>query len=283
MVSDLIAVPVLLGTLGLVGIYTGWKRWRIHGQIADVTPTPIRQVASPGVVEVEGQLSPVAEPFTAPVTGRDAAVAAWTVEEWDERGDRSTWREVARGIEMPAVEVADGTGTIEVAPVSKRETAGKWTQTTGVTAADGVRVDDVLAEFDSFPVELELGPDEEQPDRIRHLHEDHGLYGETGSITNAVDVGKKHGRRRYSEQVIAPDEAGYVHGHVEARDDPTRERLHPDEAVVTSPSDGLFIVSNQDEASLKSEFESTARTLVVAGVLATVLGVGGVAYLLLPV
>jgi hypothetical protein len=82
MVSDLIAVPVLLGTLGLVGLDTGWNRWRIHGHIADVTPTPIRQIASSGVAEVEGQLSPVGESFTAPVTGRDAAVAAWALEEW---------------------------------------------------------------------------------------------------------------------------------------------------------------------------------------------------------
>ncbi|MEF8827814.1 MAG: hypothetical protein V5A49_02200 [Haloarcula sp.] len=36
-VSHLIAVPVLLGTLGLVGLDTGWNRWRIHGHIADVT------------------------------------------------------------------------------------------------------------------------------------------------------------------------------------------------------------------------------------------------------
>lgn len=283
MVSDLITVPIFLATLGLVGIYTGWKRWRIYGRVTDVTPAPIREIASPGVVEVEGKISPVAEPFTAPVTERDAAVAAWKIEEWDELGDTATWREVARGIELPAVEVTDGTAAIEVAPVSKRETAGKWTQTTGVSASDGVRLDDLLAEFDSFPVELELGPDEERPDSIQRLHNDHGLYRETGSITNVVDVGKKHGRRRYAEQVIAPGEEGYVLGHVEARDDPTRERLHPDEAVVTTPPDGLFIVSNQDEATLKSEFASTARTLVFAGGLATVLGLGGVAYMLLPV
>lgn len=282
MVSDLIAVPILVATLGFVGVYTGWKRWRVHSHIADVTPTPVRELSSPGVVELEGEMSPVAEPLTAPVTGRDAAAAAWTVEEWDERGDTSTWREVARGIELPAVEVTDPTGSIEVEPVSKRETAGNWTQTTGVSAADGVRIDDVLAEFETFPVELELGPEEERPARIRRLHDDHGLSEEPGSITNVVDVGKKHGRRRYSEQVVAPDEAGYVLGHVEARDEPTRERIHPDEAVVTTPDDGLFVVSDQDEASLAAEFGSSARTLVFGGAAAVVLGVAGLAYMVLP-
>jgi len=280
MVSDLIVVPVLAVTLGVVGLYTGWKRWRIHGQIAAVTPTPVRELAEPGPVEVEGEAVPVEDPFIAPVTGREAAVAAWTVEEWDERGDTSTWREVARGIELPQVEVRDRTGAVEVASVSKRETAGKWTQTTGVSASDGVRIDDVLAEFDSFPVEAELGPDEEPPEGIQRLHADHELSEDRGSITNVADVGKKHGRRRYSEQVVAPGDSVYIHGRARARADPTRERFRPDDAVVTRPEDGLFIVSNQDAASLASEFGSGARTMVAAGALATVLGLAGLAYLL---
>jgi hypothetical protein len=282
MVSDLIAVPILVGTLGLVGICTGWSRWRIHCRIAAVTPTSIRQIASAGVVEVEGQLSPVEESVTAPITGREAAVAAWTVEVWDERGDASTWRPVARGIEMPAVEISDSTGAIEVRPVSERETAEKWTQTTDVSASEGVRIDDALAEFDSFPVELELGPDEERPDGVQRLHNEHGLSEGTGPMLTVVDGGEKHGRRRYSEQVIAPGETGYVHGAVEAREDPTRERLNPNDGVVTTPPDGLFIVSNQDGTSLKSEFGSTARSLVAGGAVATVLGAVGVASLLLP-
>ncbi|WP_435102196.1 hypothetical protein [Halarchaeum sp. P4] len=279
MVSDLVVVPVLAATLGVVLLYTGWKRRRIHGQLSDVDPTPIRELATPGVVEVEGTATPRDHPFVAPITGRDAVLAAWKVEEWDERGDTSTWREVARGIEAPAFDVEDETGTLAVEAVSKRNTAGKWTQTTGVSAADGVRIEDVLAEFEAFPVEAEFDPDEELPDGIRRLHEDHGLYEDTGSITNAVDVGAKHGRRRYSEQVVAPGDDVYLHGRIEASDGAS-ERFRPDEAHLTEPADGLLVVSDQDEASLEAEFAGSARVRIVAGVVATVAGVAGVAYML---
>lgn len=283
MVSDLVVVPVLFVTLGLAGVYTGWKRRRVHARMAAVAPTPVRELASPVVTELEGSAVPTGDPASAPVTGRDAVVAAWAVEEWDERGDRSRWREVARGIETSTFEVDDGTAAVRVAPVSKRDTAGKWTQTTGVSASDGVRIDDVLAEFDSFPIELELDPDEDPPARIRRLHDDHDLYEDTGSVTNAVDVGKKHGRRRYAEQVVEPDDDVYVLGRVEARDDPDRTRFRPGEAVVTEPGDGLLVLSNQDEASLEAEFASSARIHLVAGAVATLVGLGGFAYLLLPV
>ncbi|AZH25374.1 hypothetical protein [Haloplanus aerogenes] len=273
MVSDLVAVPVLLVTLGFVGLYTGWKRRGIHAQMASVDPTPIRELASPGTVELEGTATPVGDPFVAPLTDREAVVAAWTVEEWDERGDRGNWREVARGIESPGFELDDGTGTVDVAPVSKRDTAGKWTQTTGVSAADGVRLDDVLVEFDSFPVQEELGPDEDPPESVRRLHRDHGLYEDTGSVTNAVDIGKKHGRRRYFARVIEPGDETYVLGHVRARDDRHPERFRPAEAVVTAPDDGLLIFSNQDAASLEGEFASSAKARLAGGTVSVVVGV----------
>lgn len=241
MVSDLFAVPIVAVALGLVGIYTGWKRWRTHGQIAALTPTPVRELAESGLVEVEGRAVPAEEPVTAPVSGREAAVAAWKVEEWDERGDTATWREVARGIELPAIEVRDDTGGVEVAPVSNRETAGKWTQTTGVSASDGVRIDDVLAEFDAFPVEAELF---RAGDRARR---------------DALRARPRAGARRPDPETV-PTEG--------RRGDPARGRtVH-------------HLGSGRGEPRVG--FGSAAKTLVAAGALATVLGVAGLAYMLLP-
>lgn len=280
MVSDLIVVPVLLLTLGVVGLYTGWKRRKIYAQLAATAPTPVRELSDPGVVEVEGDASPVEDPLSAPITGREAVVAAWTIEEWDERGRTSQWREVARGIEMIPFEVDDGTASVAVEPVSRRETAGKWTQTTGVSAADGVRIDDVLAEFESFPVQTEHPPEEEPPDELRQLHDDHGRYTDTGSLTNAVDTGKKHGRRRYAEQVLEPGDHVYVRGRVEASEEPTRSRFRPRDATVTHPEEGLLVLSNQDASSLEGEFASSSRTRFVFGAVSTVVGAVGVVYLL---
>jgi hypothetical protein len=283
MVSDLVAVPIVLATLGFVGVYTGWKRRRIHAQMADAPTRSVRELATPETVEIEGEALLADGPTTAPVTGRDAVVAAWKVEEWDERGDTSTWREVARGVEAPAFEIDDGSGAVTVAPISKRDTAGKWTQTTGVSASDGVRIDDVLAEFESFSVQTTVDPDETPPDGIQRLHDDHGLYEDTGSVTNVVDVGRKHGQRRYAEAVVEPGETAYVLGRVEGREDPDRERFHPEDAVVTEPADGLLVVSDQGEERLESEFDASAQTRIVAGAVATVLGVAGTIYMVWPV
>lgn len=273
MVSDLLTVPVVLVALGAASVYTGWKRRRVHARMAALEPTPIGSLPADGRVEVEGTATPVDDPITAPVSGREAVVAAWTVEEWDERGDRGRWREVARGIESAPFRVDDDTGSVACEPISKRETAGKWTQTTGVTATEGVRIDDALAEFASFAVETELPPDADPPPGIRRLHADHGLYEDTGSVTNVVDVGTEHGHRRYTEGTVDVGESVYVLGRVESDGNgPT----------VTTPREGPFVVSDRDEAALEASIEGTARRRLVGGAVATVLGLAGAGYLLAP-
>ncbi len=280
MVSELVTIPVVVATLGAVGLYTGWKRRRVYAAMADLDPTPVREVASPGTVEIEGTARPGDGLVEAPMTGREAVAVAWTVEEWDERGDTSHWREVARGVEVAPFAVDDGTGAIDVDPVSRSDAAGKWTQTTGVTASDGVRMDDVLLEFEAFDVQAELAPDEEVPDRLADLHAEHGLYEDTGSITNAVDVGRKHGRRRYKEAIVAPGDDAYVLGRAEDASDPSRERLRPEDAHVTVPDDGLMIVSDQGEDSIEAEYRAGFRLPVAGGAVALVLGTLGTLWLL---
>ncbi|WP_225334852.1 hypothetical protein [Halomicrobium urmianum] len=280
MVSEAVAIPAVIATLGAVGLYTGWKRRRVYAAMADLDPTPIRETASPGTIEIEGTARPGDGPVEAPVTGREAVAAAWTVEEWDERGDTSHWREVARGVEIAPLAVEDETGAIDVDPVSKSDAAGKWTQTTGVTASDGVRMDDVLLEFETFDVQVELAPDEAVPDRIADLHAEHGLYEDTGSITNAVDVGRKHGRRRYKEAIVAPGDDAYVLGRAEDASDPDRERLRSEDAHVTEPDDGLMIVSDQGEGSIESEYRAGSQLRFAGGAVALVLGTLGTLWML---
>lgn len=240
----------------------------------------MRGLASPGVVAVEGSAVPAGDTLAAPVTGREAVVAAWLVEEWDERADESHWRPVARGVETSGFAVDDGTAAVAVGPVSKRDTATEWTQTSGVSAADGVRVDDVLAEFGSFPTRVELDPDEEPPDAIAALHADHDLYEASDSVLAGVPERRTHGRRRYSEQVVEPGDDVYVRGRVEGRDDPERRRFRPGDAVVTEPEDGRLVLSDQDASSLEAEFASAARLRLLAGVGALVVGALAFAVLL---
>ncbi|WP_251328453.1 E3 ubiquitin ligase family protein [Haloplanus pelagicus] len=277
MVPDLIVVPVLFVSLGIAGLYTGWKRRRIHARMTALTPTPVEALSPPGPVEIQGTGTPVDDLVTAPITGRPAVLAAWTIEEWDERGDTSRWREVARGIEAAAFGVDDGSGSVPVGPLSKRETAGRWTQTAGVSATNGVRIDDVLAEFTSFTVEAELGPAETPPVEIRRLHRDHGLDGAPDPVTDAADVDRPHGTRRYTQGVLAPGDWVYVLGRVEERDG-TASR--PESAIVTTPRDGPLLVSDREESTLESTVAAAARTWLVAGTVSSLVGLAGLAALL---
>lgn len=280
MVSGLILLPLLAVGLGLGGTYVGWKRRAIHAQMSAVDPTPVRQLAEPGPVEVEGKAVASEGTTESPVTGTEAVAAAWTVEEWDERGDSSNWREVARGIEMAPFTVDDGTGTVAVAPVSKQESGKSWTGVSGVSANDGVRLGDLLLEFERFPTRTEFGPDEDRPGRIARLESQHGL-DEPGSITNLVDVGRKHGRRRFSAQAVTPGEDVYLMARFESRGD-QRQRLHPEDGHLTTPEEDLLILSDQDEHSIESEFESAYRLFLYGGLAAVAVGLALGAWLVLP-
>lgn len=280
MVSELIALPLLAVGLGLGGTYVGWKRRAIHAQMAAVDPTPVRQLAEPGTVEVEGEATSTDGTVESPVTGSDAVAAAWTVEEWDERGDTSTWREVGRGIEVAPFTVDDGTGSVAVDPVIRRESGKSWTGVSGVSANDGVRVGDVLLEFERFPTRAEVGPDEDRPERIARLEDEHGL-DEPGSITNLVDVGKKHGRRRFSEETVGPGDDVYLLARFEGEDG-ERGRLHPADGHLTEPGDGVMVLSDQDEHSIESEFASAYRLSLYGGLAAVGVGLALGAWMALP-
>lgn len=82
---------------------------------------------------------------------------------------------------------------------------------------------------------------------------------------------------------LAPAEEVYALGHLTGWNDPERAWFHPEDAVLGPPEDGLQILSNQGEAALESEFDSSARSRLVGGAVATVLGGAGPASLLLPV
>lgn len=282
MASDiLIGGTIIAGILSAVCLYIGWKKRKLYQQLSEVDVTDIRQISDAETVELEGEIVDVDDPVEASLTDEKAAVVAWKVEEWDERGDHERWSEQARGIESSPFVLDDGTGQVRVDVGDLVETSGKWTSTGGVTASDGVRLDDVLAEFDSFSVEEEVGIKEETPEHVRRFEDRVDLRPASDSITNLVDVGNKHGDRRYYQQVIRPGEEAYVFGHAVENDDATHP-LSPEDVTVEPVKDGdVFVVSNQDEESIEAEFKSSASLLLKAGTVGIALTVLLFAILLL--
>lgn len=130
----LATLTAVCGALGLAGLYTGLKRRAVSDALSGVAPSDIRSIDAEEVVEVEGTAHPVDDPLEAPLTGDEAVVVSWRVEEWDERGDAGAWREIGRGIRTTPFEVRDATGSIVVDVDASEETAGTWSATSGVTA-----------------------------------------------------------------------------------------------------------------------------------------------------
>jgi hypothetical protein len=137
--------------LGIAGTVIGWKRRRVHRRLASVDPVPVADVGPADRVEVEGTVRPADEPVEAPISGREGVLVAWKVEEYDERGDSSYWRGIAAEIEAPAFVVDDGTGTVQVGPVSERDVKGTMTQRSDAGESEGLGSDDFLAEFETRP------------------------------------------------------------------------------------------------------------------------------------
>ncbi|XGI83399.1 hypothetical protein ACEU6E_08985 [Halorutilales archaeon Cl-col2-1] len=271
----------LVITVGIVGMYKGWKRRGIYRYMESVRTVDVGVVDPPETVEVEGTAveSDCSETIRAPVTEREALATAWKIEEWDERGDRSTWREVARGIEVAEFVIEDDTGEITVESISRTDTAGKWTQTTGISANQGIRMDDALIEFRSFPKEYELDPSEETPTNIRELHEKHGLYEDTDTPLNAVDIGTKHGTRRYMEGVIEPGEAVYALGCADTKGSARMEDDREGTTTKLTECGGdLFILSNHGEEEIEKKFKSSYKSLFYPGLVGVIIGVGILLY-----
>ena len=255
---DLVVVGVGLfaSVVGLGACLTGWRKRKHHRLITETPTTDVRHIDSEGQVELAGEIDGTADGdgFVSPI-GRadDTVLAAWEVEEWNESGDHSNWQTVGSGIDSTPFRLSDGTDQVRVA-IEDRD-------------------DDVIREWEEFPVVENVGVDDEPPEHIETFEREHDLPEQSGSITNVVDVGKAHGDRRYSEQALGPGDGIYLLGYARAAEGATTP-LHPDEAVVTPVDDGAFIVSDLTEDALTDRLSTSYRLWLAGGAIAVLLGIG---------
>lgn len=278
----LFAGVVLLGIGGVVAWYGRGQHQR-YRLVTETPTTEILNLREEGPVELEGEVT-AEETFRSPIGDEEAVLSAWEIEEWDERGESGMWETRASGVYSRPFAVDDGTGEVrvEVEDHVKGEDDGHFdVQAPGVDVdrklSSGVSVDGVYCAFEDFPVEVTVPPDRDPPERIAEFVQgEAGVSEQTGSITNFLDAGNKHGERRYYEQTIQPGQEVYLLGEARAAPDATRP-LKPEDVVVTqSEDDGHLIVSDQSEASL---VEDLGRyRWAYAG--AAVMGLTGIALLL---
>jgi hypothetical protein len=239
---------------GAAAVHWGYRRRR-YGDVVTRTPRrTVGDVSEPGFVHLEGEVTPVDgddEPsVSAPFSGDACVVAGWRVADWDERGGTESWRRVAEGYESVAFDLDDGFGTIRVDPGhgtndGRYESVGRF--------GNGVVVDDANVDLGRFRREHRIAPGEDRPSRVREFEtEARAVPEQSGSVTNAVDVGTAHGERRYREATVEYGDSVSVLGRVESVDgNAGARRLRPADAVVRPIDDGPFVLSVRSRDELR--------------------------------
>jgi hypothetical protein len=236
-------------------LYAGLKERRLHRLITDQSTVPVAD-ADPSVdrVELHGTAAPDGAPVTAPVTGEESALAVWSVEEWDDRGEDTTgsWREIARGVESTGLLLTDDTGTARLDVDAANETAGEWWTTADLWDRNGLFMGNALFEFEEYELVAELDRDDEPPAEIRRLHDAvDGLDDAEDSWLALDDWNDDHGDRRYYEQTIPTDGSLHVVGS------PTT--ASGVDVGIEAAGDDPLIVSDMDEATLTGRLAGTTR------------------------
>jgi hypothetical protein len=274
---SLVAGIASLIVAAFAGVY-GRRQHRRHAAVDGTETTAVRDLKEESMVELKGTIR-AEEPFDAPISGDRSAVAAWEVEEWDEGGSSDMWETRAAGVYAAPFELDDGTGRVRVELGDHVTDASPDTGIQEIQVgpididrlvSNGVTVDTVLAALEGFGVEISVPPDSDPPERIAAFVEgETEVSPQTDSITNVVDVGTKHGERRYYEGTLAPGDEVYLLGQVTAPESATYP-LKPDDAVVRPPDDGQLIVSDKSEAELAESFSQYKYGYAVAVVAAIV-------------
>lgn len=274
-------MEMLLPALAIGGLsfgpYIGYLAYRNHEQyrlIAGTETTPARDVDPESTVEVAGHVAEDARTFASPVSETPCVLCAWRVDTWSERGEMSIWRPTAVGVTSVPFPLADDTGRqpIEIGDYARdvtslRNMVGLFTSGTDAVKV-GISFDGVTVDMTSWYAREEVAPDEEPPDSIAEFVASTEVVDPaSGSITNLVDVGNKHGRRRYREAFLRPGDSLYVHGTTDA------------EGVLTADA-GDVTLGDGDEEAVVARKRTRARRGGAAGVGAVGMGLGALALML---
>lgn len=274
----LIGGIVLLVVAAFAGVF-GRRQHRKRALVDGTETTDVRDIREEGLVELKGTVA-AADPFDSPIANERSALSAWEVEEWNERGDSEMWETLATGISAAEFELDDGTGRVRVDVGDRVDDMSSGTGIDEVQVgpvdvdrllSNGVEVGDVHAALDGFSVEATVPPDTAPPERIEtFVREEAAIPEQTDSVTNVVDLGNKHGERRYYEGTVGDGDDIYLLGRVRAVEDATYP-LGPEDVVVTPVDATQFILSDRSEAELVASF-GQYRYAYAGAVVAAVLG-----------
>lgn len=268
MVQFAVLFGVVATLFGGTAVAWGYSRRRYHDVITETPATDVADVDESGLAQFEGEVRPARDggerTVAAPFSEEECAVVGWHVMDFDESGNTQSWTLVAEGYASAPFELDDGTGAIRVdlGAGTSDTTAGS-----GGRFANSVVVGETDVDLGRFVPRYTLEPGEERPDAIRAFErETPGVHRQTGSVTNAVDVGHAHGERKFEEATVEHGDTVSVLGRVTPADgDGTGSGLEPDEAVVEPVEGDPFILSTRSRERLTDRTRWGTPAMVAGG------------------
>lgn len=270
-----VVVGIAMALGGLAMSYQGYNRWEIAKRITETPTTPAGDLDSTGTVELEGTVVPE-ESMDAPISQRENTVlAAWEVEQYHEDDDSSGWQNEGIGITSKPFYVEDDSGRALVdlhGDVSGDGELLYGSEMLADVAGEGLQLDNIIAEFESFDVAAEIAVDEPTPDHIAEFCTyQPNIFQPPEGAGDLIGMGNADGDRRYYEATLAEGDTVYVLGEAVAREGAS-DPLDTGDIVVEPPAgpDERFVVSNMGEDGLLARKKRGRYRLAGGAVLALV-------------
>lgn len=267
-VVAVVGIVILLGGLALA--YQGYKRWEISRLVSKTPTTPAGELDSTGLVELEGEVV-ADESMDSPIRqDENTVLSAWELEEYEEDDDSSGWKNRGMGITANPFYIDDGTGQALVDIHGDVTGDGDLLYGDSMLvdgAGEGLQLDNIITEFETFEVGATVDADEQTPDHIEEfVTYQPNIRPQINGGGELIDMGNASGDRRYYEGTIQAGDSVYVLGRAVPRDDAT-EPLGPEDLVVEPPTsaEDYFILSDLGEDGLLSRTRRGVVRLVVGG------------------
>lgn len=252
--GDNTLVFVLFFLIGLVLVYSGFRKWQQMRLMQD-TPTEKVRSAAAGRTELSGSAEPIDGVGTVPqpFTDGEALVATYKIKEWeeehdpDDHGQDGHWQTIDSGTISRPFALDDGTGRMRVEP-----------------AADATYK--ISEEHQTL---FRVGPGRTPPDQVvrfferRYANEDDD--GFLGRLLNSGPSARDSDKRRYTQEVIPPGEDVYLLGGAEPAADGSGSNA---DRLVLRRDEGSedFIISDLNEEELVSGHKWAAPFQTIGGI-----------------
>lgn len=215
--------------------------FRLHQQYAfmrDTATSEIQSVAM-GNVEINGTVESD-ETITAPVTGDEAVVVRYKVEEYHHDDDGPDWNTVVKGTDAESFRVNDGTGEVTVDP-------------------DGITVDG-SPENTSKQI---VRSDGRSNKSLNEFIDRHDGFKNDSLVKPSLDRSEKN---RYTEEIIQADDDVYLYGKATSPDGSSDIHIEDSDTE-------MFFISDQPEDELRNERKHALLYRVPPGAILIAIGV----------